>query len=384
MGNTALRSAKRAKNDEFYPQSSDIEEKCARYKEHFRGKTVFCNCDAPESSRFWRYFPLNFSLLGLKKLVSTHFAAQDLFMRGDAYKMKYAVGQDGGYHAETKTALEENGDFRSAECIKILKDADMIVTDPPFSLFREYVTLLVEHKKNFLITGNMNALTYKEIFPRIRENKMRLGNDNGGEKWYDMKTETRIKIENGVKYFSTGSILWLTNSDRTKRHENLILYKRYNPGEYPKYDNYDAIEVSKVAEIPADYEDVIGVPVTFLDKYNPEQFKITGNLGRYAPEGHSSVNAICVNGKKNIQADCHKKKGIKMKIELQRAMKGVGWGELYNRFKDTPLDPEKLARVDEREMEGDHIDPWYSGGKTTNAANCQILCRPCNRRKSGK
>ena len=181
------------------------------------------------------------------------------------------------------TRLKGDGDFRSAECIEILKQADIIATNPPFSLFREYVTQLDEYKKKFVIIGDLNAITYKEIFKLIKDNKVWLGFDNGGTKWfqvplhYNIQTPTRIKIENGVKYFSKGSIVWFTNLDHKKRHEELTLYKRYSPNEFPKYDNYDAIEVSKVVEIPLDYDGVMGVPVTFLDKYNPEQFEIIGS-----------------------------------------------------------------------------------------------------------
>jgi hypothetical protein len=207
-----------------------------------------------------------------------------MFKAGDTYKMEYAGGNDSDYTTGVKTILKGNGDFRSDECIAFLQEADIVVTNPPFSLFREYVAQLIEYGKNFLIIGNQNNISYKEIFPLIKENKIWLGIDNGGTKWfhvpphYDIKTETRIKIDkNGDKFFSMGSIMWFTNLDHKKRHENLILYKQYNPAEYPKYDNYDAINVDKVAEIPADYDSVIGVPITFLDKYNPDQFEIVGN-----------------------------------------------------------------------------------------------------------
>jgi hypothetical protein len=212
------------------------------------------------------------------------------------------------------TRLQGDGDFRSPECIEILKEADIVVTNPPFSLFREYVAQLMEYEKRFLILGNMNALTYKEIFPLIKENKMWLGTDNGGTKWfqvpqhYDIKTETRIKVENGIKYFSMGSIMWFTNLDHKKRHENIILFRQYSPDEYPKYDNYDAINVDKYIDIPADYNDVIGVPVTFLDKYNPDQFEIIGNLGCYAPDGYSLIGAIYLNGKKLFKRIAIKRK----------------------------------------------------------------------------
>lgn len=190
--------------------------------------------------------------------------------------VKYLLKHD----KNTATPLSGSGDFRSDECIKLLKEADIVATNPPFSLFREYVAQLVEYKKKFLILGDQNAVSYKEIFKFIRENKLWLGYDNGGTKWfqvpmnYDIPTESRKKIVNGVKYFSMGRILWFTNFDTTKRHEELTLYKKFNSKEYPKYDYYDAIEVSKVVDIPMDYRGAMGVPVTFLDKYNPEQFEI--------------------------------------------------------------------------------------------------------------
>jgi hypothetical protein len=194
------------------------------------------------------------------------------------------------------TRLQGDGDFRSPECIEMLKAADIVVTNPPFSLFREYVAQLIEYGKQFLIIGNQNAITYKEIFSLIKENKVWLGFENGGTKWfqvpqhYDIKTETRIKVENGVKYFSMGSIMWFTNLDHKKRHENFRFWKKYNTDENPYYDNYDAIEVSKVTDIPEDWDGVMGVPITFLDKYNPDQFEIIGHT--HSGDTSAEVDAI--------------------------------------------------------------------------------------------
>jgi hypothetical protein len=190
------------------------------------------------------------------------------------------------------TLLKGNGDFRNDECIELLKQADIVVTNPPFSLFREYVAQLVEYDKKFLILGDQNAITYKETFKLIKENKVWLGYDNGGTKWfqvpndYDIETESRIKIENGVKFFSMGRIVWFTNLDTTKRHDKIDLYKKYKPEEYPKYDNYEAINIDKVSDIPMDYKGAMGVPITFLDKYNPNQFEIIGQThsGDASPE----------------------------------------------------------------------------------------------------
>jgi hypothetical protein len=309
MASGVLTKAKIQKADEFYTQLSDIEKELKNYKNHFKDKIVFCNCDDPEWSNFYYYFVSNFEELKLKKLITTHFEIDK-----PSFKIEYNGGADVRGDKETvvkraiglskKTGLKQNfeqgtqgilfenepvrsysGDFRSPECIELLKQSDIVVTNPPFSLFREYVAQLIEHEKRFLIIGDLNAITYKEIFKFIKENKVWLGVDNGGTKWfevpahYEIQTQSRIKIENGIKYFSKGSIMWFTNLDHAKRHEALILYKKYSPEEYQKYDNYDAIEVSTYKDIPMDYEGVMGVPITFLDKYNPEQFEIVG-LGK--------------------------------------------------------------------------------------------------------
>jgi len=279
--NKALHKANVAKNDDFYTSLTDIEKELGHYKEHFKDKIIFLNCDDPEESNFWKYFALNFKFLGLKKLIATHFQTK---------KPSYKLEKNNGDIIKTK--LKQNGDFRSPECIEILKEADIIVTNPPFSLFREYVAQLMKYNKKFLIIGNQNALTNKDSFDLIKKNKIWLGIDNGGTKWfkvpkdYDITTESRKKTENGKKFFSMGTIVWITNLDNKKRHENLILYKTYNSKEYPKYKNYEAINVDKVSEIPSDYKEVMGVPLTFLDKYNPEQFEIIGQThsGDKSPE----------------------------------------------------------------------------------------------------
>jgi hypothetical protein len=279
--NTTLHKANRQKNDEFYTQLTDIEKELGHYKKHFKDKVVFCNCDDPLESNFWRYFALNFSHLGLKKLVTTHYDYEK-----PTYKLELTgdMNEDGKINDEdvVKTQLKQNGDFKSPESIEILKEADIIVTNPPFSLFRDYMAQLVEHNKKFLVLGNQNAITYKEIFQFVKDEQVWLGVDNGGTKWfevpddYEITTESRKKIENGKKYFSMGNITWFTNLDNAKRHEDLTLYKTYNSKEYPKYDNYDVINVDKVSEIPMDYKKVMGVPITFLDKHNPKQFEILG------------------------------------------------------------------------------------------------------------
>lgn len=315
--NSNLHKAGRAKQDEFYTQLIDIEKELKHYKEQFRSKVVYCNCDDPFESNFFKYFAANFNALGLKKLIATSYkpspiANTQLGLFGDIKEQSTPKGRpkitankfiinevndidgDGAFDlrdiAEQLKANKNNewtplkgeGDFRSAESIELLKQADIVVTNPPFSLFREYVAQLIEYNKKFLILGDQNAVTYKETFGFIKENKLWHGYDNGGTKWfqvpndYDIETESRIKIENGTKFFSMGRIVWYTNLDTTKRHEKIVLYKKYTPKEFPEYDNYKIINVDKVADIPMDYKGVMGVPITFVDKYSPAQFEILG------------------------------------------------------------------------------------------------------------
>ena len=307
--NKNLHSARTAKTDEFYTQLVDIEKELKHYKDQFRGKVVYCNCDDPYESNFFKYFASNFNALELKKLITTSYSGSPIVggqlplfqVAGSKGKQPFKIeikevpdiDKDGAINLDdvkyllkhdknTATPLKGSGDFRSDECMELLKQADIVVTNPPFSLFREYVAQLMEHKKKFLILGDQNAITYKETFGYIKDDKLWLGYDNGGTKWfqvpmdYDIPTESRKKIVNGVKYFSMGRILWFTNLDTTKRHENFVLYKKYTPKEFPKYDNYDVINVDKVSDIPMNYKGVMGVPITFVDKYNPKQFEILG------------------------------------------------------------------------------------------------------------
>lgn len=280
--NANLHKAKNEKNDEFYTQLSDVAAELKHYKDHFRGKIVFCNCDDPTWSAFWKYFHLNFGKLGLKKLVSTHYDRV-----APTYKMEYEGGDDDNIETGVKTPLEGNGDFRNQECLDLLDECDIVVTNPPFSLFREYVRVLMEYGKKFLIIGNMNAITYKEIFPLIKDNVLWLGCRGFNRDMYfdvpddykqyllDNKKEgSAYKVAGGVVMGRLASACWFTNLDHVKRHEKLVLWKQYTPEDFPKYDNYDAINVDKVQNIPIDYDGVMGVPITFLDKYNPEQFEI--------------------------------------------------------------------------------------------------------------
>ena len=290
--NKNLHQAKNAKKDEFYTQLPDIENELKHYRHHFKNKVVYCNCDDPRMSNFFHYFSYNFEDLGLKKLITTCYQNQnrDLFSSHDSERAIYLE-----YHGDQNKNrvpdineigvqyLKGDGDFRSAESIELLKQADIVVTNPPFSLFREYVAQLIAYDKQFVIIGNMNAITYKEVFPLIKENKLWFGPSiHSGDREFGVPFDYPLKAagnridENGNKFIRVKGVRWFTNLDHNKRHEDLILYKPYTPEEYPKYDNYDAINVDKTKEIPMDYPGVMGVPITFLDKYNPEQFEILG------------------------------------------------------------------------------------------------------------
>ena len=339
MSNRNLQAAKKAKNDEFYTRLEDIEAELKHYGKHFLNKTVYCNCDSPFQSNFFKYFVLNFNELGLKKLICTCYA--DSPITGAAYKavvtnvsttdIKSLLNQGGN----SLTRLNGDGDFRSPECTEILKEADMVVTNPPFSLFREYIAQLMDYHKKFLVIGNLNAITYKEIFPLLKNNEMRLGYGVNKTVEFIMSDDHELKgeayiDENGKKHDFIHNARWFTNLDIEKRHEPLPLTKRYDPESYPKYDNYDAINVDRVSDIPMDYEPcwfecdkadqclyaraeglkdapalcegkkktgVIGVPVTFFDKHCPSQFRIIG-LDRYtAPKEVLVGGRLTVNGK---------------------------------------------------------------------------------------
>lgn len=317
--NASLRKADAAKNDEFYTQLVDIEKELRHYKEYFQGKIVLCNCDDPYESNFFKYFAMNFNYLGLKKLIATCYdgspiaytqlsllpeVQEKVFLNKHrkAYKIEITEVED--YNGDgavdladveyllknkknTLFALQGDGDFRSDECVALLEQADIVVTNPPFSLFREYVAQLIEYDKKFIIIGSQNAITYKEIFPLIASDKLWLGYCFGDMSFtvpdYYEPRETRFWIDkNGQRWRSMGNICWFTNLMTKKRKETLLLYKTYTPEEYPKYDHYDAINVDKTQDIPCDYDGAIGVPITFIDKYNPGQFEIIDGIGRYS------------------------------------------------------------------------------------------------------
>ena len=311
-GNSDLKKANKAKKDEFYTQLADIEIEMKHYRKHFKDKVVFCNCDDPYESNFFKYFAMNFNYLGLKKLVATcymgspvvgeQFEQLSIFdilpseenaPKKFPYKIEITevidINGDGAvdltdveYLLRNKnnvlTLLDGDGDFRSPECIEILKQADIVVTNPPFSLFRDFVAQLIEYDKKFIIIGNQNAITYREIFPLLRDNKMWLGNGFKGNVGFFKSPYEDVAVSSQHKngFIRVSGVMWFTNLDIKKRHEILDLYKKYNPEEYPKYENYNAINVDKTADIPEDYDGEMGVPITFLDKYNPDQFEIIG------------------------------------------------------------------------------------------------------------
>lgn len=331
-GNSNLHMSRSDKADEFYTQLSLVESELKHYKHHFKGKVVFCNCDDPYESNFFKYFAMNFNALGLKKLMATCYATSSV----SGKEFEYYVDKGGQlsflpfedsvpvqeekhkpYKVEitevtdengdgrvdltdveylmrnkknTITLLDGDGDFRSYECVELLKEADIVVTNPPFSLFRDYVALLVEYSKEFLIIGNLNAVTYKEILPLVMDNKIWIGY-NSGHYWFkvpdsyeEKKTDFKID-ENGQKWRRMGNICWFTNLDIKKRHEDMPLFRKYSPEEYPTYDNYDAIDVARTADIPCDYFESIGVPITYLTKFNPEQFELLGIDKNFTDDG---------------------------------------------------------------------------------------------------
>lgn len=326
MANKNLNSARKAKKDEFYTQISDIEKELQHYWAHFRGKTVLCNCDDPYESNFFKYFALNFNQLGLKKLICTCYNGSPVqgtelikfFKEFNeepkkvAYKVEITevkdMNGDGAVDlSDVKILLQndknvmsllETGDFRSKECVDLLKEADIVVTNPPFSLFREYLMLLINYNKEFVIIGNVNAISYKEVFPLIKSEKVWLGPSiTSSDRKFNVPDDYPLNAagcgidQDGKRFIKVKGVRWFTNLDHKKRHEKLDLVCKYSPEEYPHYDNYDAIEVSKTANIPCDYEGIMGVPITFLDKYNPEQFEIV--RFRKGDDGRD----LCVNGK---------------------------------------------------------------------------------------
>lgn len=285
--NLKLTRARKAKNDEFYTRLCDVENELRHYSKHFKDKVVLCNCDDPTWSAFWKYFHINFKILGLKKLIGTHFENKE--------PHSYAVVYEGGNDDNTNDAKNEpligDGDFRSTECLEYLKECNIVVTNPPFSLFREFIGTLRSYNKKFLVVGNKNAITYKGVFDLIRDNRMWLGYSN----------ISILDLPDGTERKDGGLSRWFTNLEIKKRYEDLLLYKTYKSADYPNYDNYDAINVDKVKDIPMDYDGVMGVLISFIDKYNPNQFEIVGSTYKWCSEGIriDGNNDLCpsVNGK---------------------------------------------------------------------------------------
>ncbi len=325
MANKNMSDAKTARKDEFYTQLTDIEKELQHYWPHFRDKVVLCNCDDPYESNFFKYFALRFNQLGLKKLICTCYNGSPVQgnelvfcfepwegeVRKQAYKVEITevtdVNGDGAVDlADVRYLLQndknvlstlQTGDFRDPECIELLKQADIVVTNPPFSLFREYLAQLVKYNKKFLIIGNVNAITYKEVFPLMKENLLWLGPSiTSGDRKFNVPDNYPLNaagcgVDNdGRKYIRVKGVRWFTNLDHKKRHEELDLVCRYSSEEYPTYDNYDAIEVSKTSDIPYDYMESMGVPITFLDKFSPDQFEILGLMSGAKGDGLTNGN----------------------------------------------------------------------------------------------
>jgi len=357
MANKILRNADRAKKDEFYTQLTDIEKEVKHYKDQFKNKVVYCNADDPFESKYFKYFASNFNMLGLKKLIATSYDGSPIVgkqlsffdiegVKNEKKKEPMMIeinevkdfNNDGAinitdveyllkHNKNVATPLEGSGDFRSKECVEILKEADIVVTNPPFSLFREYVEQLEEYKKKFLIIGNTNAITYKEIFRLIKEDKIRTGYTNFNVGMFFVVPDDWEKYhhidENGKKIARVSTSCWFTNLDVKKHQEDIILYKTYidNEDDYPKFDNYDAINVDKVKDIPMDYDGVMGVPITFVDKYNPAQFEIIDGLNRYTILDVAGLNKDAIKNHLHMTEINGKSKYFRILIKNKKVIK---------------------------------------------------------------
>lgn len=377
MASKSFDEAKKNKADEFYTQLVDIELELKNYKSYFKNKIVLCNCDDPFESNFFKYFAINFNFLGLKKLIATCYDGskvvgeqlslfdfleeENIINNRTAYKIEITevpdYNKDGAIDLfdveellkndnNVLTKLKGNGDFRSEECVQLLIESDVVVTNPPFSLFREFVALLMKHNKKFIIIGNVNALSYHEIFPYIKKDELWLGQSiHSGDREFRVPDDYPLKAagfridEHGRKYIRVKGVRWFTNLDNKNRHEDLTLYKNYSPEEYPNYENYDAINVDITAEIPCDYYGKIGVPITFLDKYNPDQFEIIalGIVGSITFTSERKMEILDENGNPtgkytiNAKGTLYKKYNP-LKDKKGPAFKDVITGELYSRI----------------------------------------------------
>ncbi len=364
MAKKSFDEAKRNKSDEFYTQLPDIEKELSHYKEFFRGKVVFCNCDDPYESNFFKYFAMNFNFLGLKKLIATCYnsspvAGEQISLFPDKQPHKIEITEvvdengDGAIDLSDVEYLLKNrkntfsklkdGDFRSDECIELLKESDIVVTNPPFSLFREFIEQLVRYDKKFIIIGNVNAITYKETFKLIQDGKLWLGQSiHSGDREFRVPDTYPLKAsgfrvdEKGIKYISVKGVRWFTNVDYKERHEDLISYKKYSEDEFPAYCNFNAINIDKTSDIPFDYDGLMGVPITFLDKYNPEQFEIVA-LGIVGSIDFSSERKmeILKNGQPTGKYTVNAKGTLYKKYDPNKdkkppAFKDAETGELYS------------------------------------------------------
>lgn len=294
MSNVNLNAAKKAKNDEFYTMYEDIENELQHYPGAFQGKVVYCNCDNPEWSNFWKYFHENFAALGLKKLVSTHYE-KDVEANGHPYKMEYDGGDDANIAAGVKTPLKGNGDFASDECIEILRQADIVVTNPPFSLFRAYIQTLFDYDKRFICICHKQCVAFKNIFPHIKTGDVSLGYTAPKEFFTFDNKKTKIR-----EHRLAGLCRWITTESITPPYKDLTLAKTYSPKEYPVYDNFNAINVNRTKDIPVDYTGTIGVPISFMDKYNPDRFELIGtqdDINGNGGDGIKPGGGLFINGK---------------------------------------------------------------------------------------
>ncbi len=401
MANKNLTAAKKAKNDEFYTQFEDIQKELTHYKDHFKDKIIFCNCDDPTWSNFWRYFHLNFEFFGIKKLIATHYDATQ-----STYKMEYTGGDDTNFEAGVVTPLMQNGDFRSPECVELLKEADIVVTNPMFSLFRQYVAQLIEYKKKFVIMGNMNAVTYKEFFPLLKDNEVWAGYSFNKTLVFAVPDtyDTSKSIgqdEFGRKLVRVPAICWFTNLDIPKRHEEIKLTEKYDPERYPQYENYQGINVDKVTDIPKDYfpcwyecphvdecvyakteekEDnalceqscngEMGVPISFMDKHNTEQFEILGNAGSYSGDG-SVADELFVSDSCGLP-DEEKRREEKRREEKRRDAKCTRESSFAGRRKCNGIIGVPISYTDKHCCEKFRII-WQASGNTRASTDRTIL-----------
>lgn len=390
MANSDLKKANKNKNDEFYTSLDDIEKEMKYYKEYFKDKVVLCNCDDPYESNFFKYFAMNFNALGLKKIITTCYAGSPIIteqlslfdikgivVNKETEKTPYKIeitevtdsNGDGAIDLvdvehliknkkNVLTILKGDGDFRSDECIKLLKEADIVVTNPPFSLFREYVALLMKYKKKFLIIGNVNSITYKDFFAHLKDNKIWMGASiHSGDREFRVPDTYPLNASgcridsDGKKYIRVKGVRWWTNLDYKERHEKLILYKTYTPEEYPNYMNYDAINIDKTTDIPKDYKGIMGVPITFMDKYNPEQFRIValGIVGSCNFTSEKKMEILDKNGNGTGKYTINAKGTLYRKynpgVDKKPAFRDVETNELYSSIYARIL----IERIDDKE-----------------------------------